>query len=303
MELVSCQKKKRVLTPTPSNSSIFTLLKDVVHTPDMQHHLIKLCIEYTNTLNPQQVTAVDCLDHPIYALTKIIQWKYLEFAFPKYFALFGALHTEKELLIANGHLVSGTGLDEILGDSSIDTAGLQTATVDVNYIHKARYSVQPSVVSIYIYICLKKAHKISNSVLPLFSWAEERSSSSRMFKYWMLIMKFQINYLVFIRFMREGSFKLFVKILISLVKCFFIFDHCNYARWLSVQIQDLLSLPITCPQLYQEFKRGNFVVQISGREFSRTHYDQAHEQSNKTIKSINGPIDSVNHASDDSQRR
>ena len=102
--------------------------------------------------------------------------------------------------------------------------------------------------------------------------------------------------------MREGNFKLFVKILISLVIWFFIFDHYIYARWLSVHIQDLLSLSITCPQLYQEFERGNFVVQISSREFSRIHYDQAHEQSNKTIKSIKGPIDFVNRASDELQR-
>ena len=103
--------------------------------------------------------------------------------------------------------------------------------MDVNHTHKARYSIQLSVVSIYT--CLEKAHKASNSILPLFSWAEERSSSSCVFKYWILIMKFQIKYLVFIRSMREGNFKLFVKILISLVKWFFIFDHYNYARWLS----------------------------------------------------------------------
>ena len=283
------------------NSFNFLLLKDAVHTPDMQHHLIKLCIEYANTLNPQQVTAVDCSYQPIYALSKIIQWNYPEFTFPKYHALFGALHIEKKLLIANGHLVAGTGLDEILGDKSIDTAGLQTATVDVNHIHKSRYSVQLSVV--LKYTCLKKAHRASNSVLPLFSWAEERSSSSPMFKYWMLIMKFQIKYLVFIRSMREGNFKLFVKILISLVKWFFIFDHYHYSKWLSVHTQDLLSLPITCRQLYQEFESGNFVLQISGREFSRIHYDQAHEQSNQTIKSIKGPIDFVNRASDKLQRR
>ena len=170
---------------------------------------------------------------------------------------------EKELLIANGHLEAEAGLDKFLGDTSIDTAGLQTATVDVNHIHKVRYSVQLSVVSIYT--SLKEAHKASNSLLPLFSWEEESSSSTHMFQYWMLIMKFQMDYLVFIRFMREGNFKLFVKILISLVKWFFIFDHYSYHRWLSVQIQDLLSLPITCPQLYQEFERRNFVVQISGR--------------------------------------
>ena len=148
-------------------------------------------------------------------------------------------------MIANGHLVAGTELDEILGDTSIDTAALQTVTVDVNHIHKASYSVQLSVVSIYT--CLEKAHKASNSVLPLFSWAEERYSSSRMFKYWIVIMKFPINYLVFIRSMREGNFKLFVKILISLAKWFSIFDHYNYAGWLSMHIQDLLSFPITCP--------------------------------------------------------
>ena len=49
---------------------------------------------------------------------------------------------EKELLTANRHLVAGTGLEEILGDTSIDTAGLQTATVHVSHIHKARYSIQ-----------------------------------------------------------------------------------------------------------------------------------------------------------------
>ena len=232
----------------------------------MQHHLIEPNIEYKNTLNSRQVTAVDCSDQPLYALSKIIQWKYPEFAFPKYFALFEALLIEKELLIANGHLVAGIGLDKILGNKSIDTAGLQSATVDVNHIHKARYSIQLSVVSIYT--CLEQVHKARNSVLPLFSWVEERSASSRMFKYWILIMKFQINYQVFVRTMREGNFKLFVKILISLVKYFFIFYHYNYARWLSMHIQDLLSLPITRPQLYQDFERGNFVVQILSREFS-----------------------------------
>ena len=37
----------------------------------MQHHLTKICIEFTNKLNPQQVAAVDCSDQPIYALAKL----------------------------------------------------------------------------------------------------------------------------------------------------------------------------------------------------------------------------------------
>ena len=105
----------------------------------MKHHLIKICIEYTNTLSPQQVAAVDCSDQPIYALSKIIQWNYREFDFSMYSAL--SLHIKKELLIANRQLVAGARLEDILGDTSIYTVGLQTANVDVNHIHKARCSV------------------------------------------------------------------------------------------------------------------------------------------------------------------
>ena len=103
----------------------------------------------------------------------------------------------EKLFIANGHLVAWTGLDEILGVTSIDTANIKTATVDVNHIYKARYSVQLTFLSKYNR--LKEPHEASKYVLPLFSWAEERSSSICMFKYWMIIMKFQIDYLVFIR--------------------------------------------------------------------------------------------------------
>ena len=56
-------------------------------------------------------------------------------------------------------------------------------------IHKARYSVQLSVVPIYI--CLEEALEAGNSVLQPYSWAEERSLFSPMFVYWMLITKFQ----------------------------------------------------------------------------------------------------------------
>ena len=145
-----------------------------------------------------------------------------------------SLRIKKESLIANRHLVAGTRLEDILGDTSIYTVDLQTATMDVNHIRKARYSVQLSAVPIYL--CLKKVQKRSNSVLLLWSLAEERSSSSSMFKYWMLIMKFQINCLVFTRSIREYIFKPFdkkVKSLLFLVKSFFIFDQENHARWLS----------------------------------------------------------------------
>ena len=43
------------------------------------------------------------------------------------------------------------------------------------------------------------------------------------------------------------------------------------------------------------------MVQISVRQFSQIHYDQAHEQSNKTIKSVKGSVYFVNRANDELQ--
>ena len=154
-----------------------------------------------------------------------------------------------------------------------------------------------------IYACLKDAHNQSQTNLSLFSWADEVANSNIMFKYWLLILKFQIDYLVVVRSLREGRFHLFINVLLSLVKWFLIFDQHHYSRWISVHLQELLTLKITCPDLYKEFSTGNFVVQISNREFSRIHYNQAHEQCNKVIKSISGPINFVNRSDESLQRR
>ena len=209
---------------------------------------------------------------------------------------------EKALLTTNVKLVRGTGLNKLLGDRAIETIGLETAFLDVNHIHKARYAVQLSVVAIYS--CLKEAHLNSQSSEPLFSWAKACAKTNNMFKYWLLVLNFQIDYLLFVRSLREGNYALFVNVLSSLVIWFFIFDQIHYARWVSVHVQDLLTMPITCPVIHgQIFSQGHFAVQISNREFSKIHYDQAHEQANKVIKSIRGPISFVNRAKDDLQRR
>ena len=205
---------KQIPTPVPCNKSIFPLLKDVVHTLEMQHHLISIFIDYTKTLNPEQGTAVDCSDQPIYALSKINQWLFPKFSLPKYLPLFGGLHIEKTLLVAHGKLIAGSGLEELLGDMEMDTTGLKTASLDVNHIHKGNYAIQLS--SVAIYTCLKTAHERSKSEISLFEWASNISKENLMFKYWFVILNLQIDYLVYIKSLREGNFLLFVNILKSL---------------------------------------------------------------------------------------
>ena len=111
-----------------------------------------------------------------------------------------------------------------------------------------------------IYTCLKKAYEKSKV-----------SEENLMFKYWL---NFQVDYL----FCNSLSF------FKSLVKWFFIFDQYNYSRWISVHLEDLLTLPVACPKLYEQFLADNFVAQNTSRQFSRIHFDYVHEQCNKVIK-------------------
>ena len=253
----------------PRNKAIFPLLKDVVHTVNMQHHLISCFIDYNRTLNTDQVTAVDCSDQPVYALSKICQWFYpSKFGFPMYFPMLGALHIEKALLIVHSKLIGGTGVAAIIGDNRIHIIGLQNAVLDVNHIYKSRYSLK--LCSAAVYACLKGAHHKSGSQIDLLPWAQLMASECLMFKYWLTVLQFEIDLLVFLRSIREGNFSLYVVTLRTLIKCFFIFDQYNYARWTSVHVHDLVMLPTTCPYLYNEFKKGKFAVQISQKIFQNS---------------------------------
>ena len=91
--------------------------------------------------------------------------------------------------------ISGIFISKVLcfvGDTSIETAGLQTLTVDVNHIHKARYGVQLPFVSTYT--CLKEAIFVGGRTFFIY------------FYVCVLDANHEINFLVFIRPMRERQF-------------------------------------------------------------------------------------------------
>ena len=71
---------------------------------------------------------------------------------------------------------------------------------------------------------------------------------------------------------------------IGMVLCTGLFQ---YARWLTVHIFDLISLPITCPD--EEMMKEFFTFAKSTKKsFSSIAFDQVHEQNNKTIKGLSG---------------
>ena len=74
------------------------------------------------------------------------------------------------------------------------------------------------------------------------------------------------------------------------MKYIFALNHHHYARWLSVHVDDLMRLPYTCPELYEQFLAGNFVLQKTNNPFSAIALDQGHEQNNATIKGAGGAV-------------
>ena len=66
----------------------------------------------------------------------------------------------------------------------------------------------------------------------------------------------------------------------------FALDHTNYARWLTIHVFDLMSLPITHPDVYQQMLKGFFSFAKTKRHFSQMALDQVHEQNNKIIKGV-----------------
>ena len=100
------------------------------------------------------------------------------------------------------------------------------------------------------------------------------------------------------RSIREGNFKLYIEIMRKLLKWYFIFDHYNYARWLTIHWFDLSNLHIQFPDVFEYFSKGYFSFQKSNREFSRMGLDQLHEQNNSIIKGCGGATDLVNKIDD-----
>ena len=164
--------------------------------------------------------------------------------------------------------------------------------VDVNQIKRARYCVQVTLCSLYRK--LVDAVRKDGSSLEPWQWLQEKSSSNDMCYYWSLVMSLQMEILTFVRSIREGDFALYVQCLRNFLKWFFALDHIHYARWLTVHVFDLISLPITCPDVHNEMMNGFFSFAKTKRPFSRIAFDQVHEQNNKIIKGLGGATNLLN---------
>ena len=168
--------------------------------------------------------------------------------------MFGGLHIEQCLLVTHGQFNEESGLREILKTCSLATIGA-SAVVDVNQIKRACYCAQVTLCSLYQK--LVDPVKANGSTLDPWKWLEEKSLSSSMAHYWSLVINLHIEILVFVPSIR-GNFPLFVQSLRNLLKWVFALDHTNYAKWLTIHVFNLISIPTTHPDVYQQMLKGFF---------------------------------------------
>ena len=108
-------------------------------------------------------------------------------------------------------------------------------------------------------------------------------------RFWMSFLDMMDTLLNTIYAVRRGNWDLLLESIRDIIPFFFAYDHINYARYTTVMLADMLSLPDKFPDVYAEFKKGNFSAQISDGSFSRVETDKIIEMTlNKDTKTPGG---------------
>ena len=113
-------------------------------------------------------------------------------------------------------------------------------------------------------------------------WCGKMTREQPQFRYWSIVLEIELCIFHIIESIRTGNFLSYRELLAMFIPWVFSFDHINYARWFSVHIRDMYSLPELHPAIYQEFVAGRFVAHKTNRPFSAMALDQAHKANVKS---------------------
>ncbi len=146
--------------------------------------------------------------------------------------------------------------------AGITSSGTADSFIKVSHVTKTRHAHQVTAASFHT--LLHRAHTEYNasvteneSALTFEQWCQVCAQQSVQFDYWLKTLSLEM---LFIRSIREGNFQLYMESLTAIVPWMFALDHTHYSRWLSVHIQDMVSLKEKHPAIFTEFCAGNFSV-------------------------------------------
>ena len=119
----------------------------------------------------------------------------------------------------------------------------------------------------------------------------EKCEASETFQYWDTFTEMAGRLKDLLRADREGNWDLHLDVVQKVLPDFATCDRTNYLRYASLYLEDMRKLPVTAPEIHQNYKAGKFVVKCTPGHFNSVGMDMALEQTiNKSQKSSSGII-------------
>ena len=273
----------------PAKCALLPLFYEKSATPAMVKHGMNVLRQAIEFLNPGQIP-VTTFDQPLFALAKLVQWKWPDTHCERvHVVMLGGLHTEMALWNTLGDLLECSGWTTALTEAEVASSGKADSFLKAAHLTRTRHAHQVTLLSL---------HNLQQEAFRLIAgpkdedtfitWRNDMLKKSPTFMYWDLILRYETLILIFVRAHREKNFLLYVEVLEELIPLFFALDHTNYARWVSVHIRDMKSLPSTIKDEFE--KHSHWVLSKTYNKLSAIPFDQAHEQENKIVKGCGGAV-------------
>ena len=107
-------------------------------TPAMIKHGMDVVKKANEFLNPSQIPVI-AFDQPLFALAKLVQWKWQEtYGEDKFVVMFGGLHMEMALWNTLGDLLESSGWAVALVEAEIASSGLVESFLKASHLTRKR---------------------------------------------------------------------------------------------------------------------------------------------------------------------
>lgn len=304
----------------------------VINSPSTERstctQVLNNALNVCDQLSQEEVVVV--ADQAIYAKLQELVWQDRtrgnEALYSRVILRMGTFHTIGVLLAVIGKRFANSGLQQLLVDGDVVSAGSANAVLDGKHYNRAVRShlitaealeqvrwkqFEESLAESDAGIDLDDLEPIlshlrqdvsdasiknlvSHQLLAVVENAYAdfcRRDHGPMFQFWSSFIDMVSLLRCLIRATRQGNWQLHLQCILQLLPWVFAYDRTNYCRYLSVYLCEMLMIQRTHPSAAQLLENGEFGVQRSRNSFSQVPVDQALEQTiNRDTKVSGGKL-------------
>ena len=179
----------------PAITALLPLFSEKADTPATVKHGMSLVQAITACLNPDQIFVLAC-DQPIFAQCNYTQWKWPDiYGEDKMIIMLRGLHVEKVLWYSVGNLLAFSRSTEALIKADVATCGTADSFLKASHITRTKHAHQVTALAL---------SKLQQDAFDSFhskdveAWSLKMIKDSPIFHYWDLILKTEVQVLIFI---------------------------------------------------------------------------------------------------------